>query len=96
MRALSDFYPVLVAICILPRDIICRWYHVNDITHKIVPSTASPIRRSTRDPEWRSEISYPGMTYLDKRLLTPPELRIGKQVMRKHIPAYQGEYYYTN
>ena len=91
MRALSDFYPVLVAICILPRDIICRWYPVKDITHKIVPSTASPIRRSTRDPEWRSEISYPGIRYLDKRLPQPPELKMGKQVIREHKPANQGE-----
>ena len=90
MCALKDLYPALEAICILPGNIICRWYHVNDITHKIVPSTASPIRRSTRDPEWRSEISYPGIRYLDKRLLPPPELKMGTQVVRKYTPAYQG------
>ena len=90
MCALKDLYPALVAICILPRDIICRWYHINDIAHKIVSSTPSPTRHSTRDPEWSSVISYSEVGYLDKRLLPPPELKMGKQSTRKHKSANQG------
>ena len=90
MCALNDLYPALITICILPRDIICNRYHVVAMGQKIFPPTPSHIRRSSQDPEWRSEIAYPGIGYLDKRLLPPPELNMGKQTMRKYKPAYQG------
>ena len=90
MRALNDLYLAMyTAICILLRGIICNRDHAVDMGHKYFPP--SPIRRSTQDPEWRSEISYPGgIGYLNKRPIPPPELKIRKQEMRKYKPAYQG------
>ena len=92
MRALNDFYPALIAM-----DIIYIRYYVVDMGHKMFPNTAKPIRHSNQDPEWRFKISYPGIGYLNMRLLRPPEIKMRTQVMRKYKPAYQGmQNNYTN
>ena len=97
MCALNDFYPALIAICIVPMDIRYNRYHVVDMGHKMFPPTATLIRHSNQDPECRSEISYPGIGYLIMRLLRPPEIKMRTQVMRKYKPAYQGmQQNYTN
>ena len=78
-------------------DIIYIRYYVVDMGPQMFPPTPTPTRHSNQDPQCRSEISYPGIGYLNMRLLRPPEIKMRTQVMRKYKPAYQGmQQNYTN
>ena len=93
MPALNECYPaIVVALWILPRDIICDRYNVVDIDSEI----ASPIRRSTQEPVGKSDIRHPGTGYLNEPKLPSPKPTMGRQVMKNYKPAYQGVQNYTN
>ena len=92
MSALNMFYPAIVAIWILPRDIICDGYKGVDMDSEIAP----PSQRSTPEPVVKSDIRYPGTEYLIEPKLPSPKPTMGKQVMKNYKPAYQGEQTYTN
>ena len=61
-----------------------------DMHHEIFPPTRLLIRRSTQDPGRKSDIVHPVTGYLNERQLSLPERKMGKQVMKKYKPAYQG------
>ena len=92
MPSLNEFYPAILALWILPRDIICYGYNVVDMDSEIAPL----ILRSTQEPVGKSEIRHPVTAYLNEPKLRSPKPTMGKQVMKNYKPAYQGVQNYTN
>ena len=86
MLSLNYLYPSLVAIWILPRDITCNRYNVVDVD----PDIVWPIRRSTQEPGGRSDILRSGSGYRNEPKLPLPEPKMGKQLIKRYKPAYQG------
>ena len=92
MLALNDLYPALLAIWILPTDIICNTHNLVDMT----PDIASQIRRSTQEPEEGPDILRSGTGYLNEPTNSSQETKIGKRVMKNYNHAYQGVQQYTH
>ena len=105
MRILNNLLPVLMAIWISPRNIICNKYVLIDmgdvdVNQELVPPTPSPIRdpglidpHTTQDPGWRSSTLNSGAEDLNEPLFYPPEPQLQKKVLKGYKPAYKGVEY---
>ena len=108
MRILNNLFPVLMAIWISPRNIICNKYVLIDmgdvdVNQEIVHPTPSPIRdpglidpAATVDPYLRSDTLHPGAEDLNEPLFYPPEPQMQKKVLKGYKPAYKGVEYYKH